>query len=102
MLRAFCRPQAYTFNEQSKMATALTPQIDVTSESHVTDGEPETAVSASLQKTNRLKTNINIFFIIHLIKSQVSDSFANDFDGHFAYLKTLDFYFKPAINCVMN
>ena len=32
MLRAFCRPHAYTFNKQSKMATALTPQIDVTSE----------------------------------------------------------------------
>ena len=27
-----CRPHAYTFNEQSKMATALTPQTDVTSE----------------------------------------------------------------------
>ncbi len=31
-VRAFCRPHAYTFNEQSKMATALTPQTDVTSE----------------------------------------------------------------------
>ena len=30
MARAFCRPHAYTFNEQSKMATALTPQTDVT------------------------------------------------------------------------
>ena len=30
--RAFCRPHAYTFNEQSKMATAMTPQTDVTSE----------------------------------------------------------------------
>jgi len=30
--RAFCRPHAYTLNEQSKMATALTPQTDVTSE----------------------------------------------------------------------
>ena len=30
--RAFCRPNAYTFNEQSKMATALTPQTDITSE----------------------------------------------------------------------
>ena len=30
--RAFRRPHAYTFNEQSKMATALTPQTDVTSE----------------------------------------------------------------------
>ena len=32
MVRAFCRPYAYTFNEQSKMATALTPQTEVTSE----------------------------------------------------------------------
>ena len=32
MARAFGRPHAYTFNEQSKMATALTPQTDVTSE----------------------------------------------------------------------
>ena len=32
MVRAFCRPHAYTFNEQSKMATALTPQTDITSE----------------------------------------------------------------------
>ena len=32
MVRAFCRPHAYTFSEQSKMATALTPQTDVTSE----------------------------------------------------------------------
>ena len=32
MVRAFCRPHACTFSEQSKMATALTPQTDVTSE----------------------------------------------------------------------
>ena len=32
MVRAFCRPHAYTFNEQSKTATALTPQTDVASE----------------------------------------------------------------------
>ena len=29
---SFCRPHSYIFNEQSKMATALTPQTDVTSE----------------------------------------------------------------------
>ena len=29
--RAFCWPHAYTFNEQSKMATAQTPQTDITS-----------------------------------------------------------------------
>ena len=44
------------------MATALTPQIDVTSESHMTDGEPETAVSASLQK---IKSTKNQFFLFH-------------------------------------
>ena len=32
LVRSFCRPHAYTFSEQSKMATALTPQADVTSE----------------------------------------------------------------------
>ena len=30
----------------------------------------------------------------YFIKSETSDSFASHFDGHFAYLKTLDFYFK--------
>ena len=34
-----------------------------------------------------------IFYFIK-IKSQTSDSFVNHFDGHFAYLKTLDFSFK--------
>ena len=29
--RAFCRPHAYTFIEQSKVATTLTPQTDATS-----------------------------------------------------------------------
>ena len=77
------------------MATALTPQTDVTSgKSHVTDGEPETVVSASLQKIKSIKNPIFIFFIFYFIKSETSDSFVNHFDGHFAYLKTLDFYFK--------
>ena len=30
----------------------------------------------------------------YFIKSETSDSFVNHFDGHFAYLKTLDFYFN--------
>ena len=93
MIRAFCRPHAYTFNEQSKMSTALTPQTDVTSESHVTDGEAETAVSASLQKIKSIKNQHKQFYF-YFIKSQTSDSFVNHFDGHFAYLKTLDFSFK--------
>ena len=41
------------------MATALTPQTDVTSwKSHVTDGEPETVVLASLQKIKLIKNPI--------------------------------------------
>ena len=106
MVRAFCRPHAYTFNEQSKMATALTPQTDVTSEkNHVTDGEPETAVSASLQKIKSIEnqhTHFSSFsfssflYIFYFIKSQTCDSFVNHFDGHFAFLKTLDLSFKMA------
>ena len=78
------------------MATALTPQTDVTSgKSHVTDGEPETVVSASLQKIKLIKNPINFFF--YFIKSETSDSFVSHFDGHFAYLKTLDFYFNVSL-----
>ena len=58
--------------------------------SHVTDGEPETVVLASLQKIKLIKNLIN-FFIFYFIKSETSDSFVSHFDGHFAYLKTLDF-----------
>ena len=61
----------------------------------MTNGEPETAVSASLQKRKSIKNrHKHFFFIFYLIKSQTSDSFVNHFDGHFAYLKTLDFSFK--------
>ena len=75
------------------MATALTPQTHITSgKSHVTDGEPETVVLASLQKIKLIKNPINFFF--NFIKSETSDSFVSHFDGLFAYLKTLDFYFK--------
>ena len=35
-----------------------------------------------------------MFIIFYFIKSEASDSFVNHFDGHFAYLKALDFYFK--------
>ena len=64
------------------MATALTPQTDVTS------GE-------AYRKENWLKTQlIFILFFIFFIKSETSDSSVIYFDGHFAYLKTLDFYFK--------
>ena len=96
MVRAFCRPHAYTFNEQSKMATALTPLTNVTTEkSHVTDGDPETVVSASLQKIKSIKNVLkHLFSFFSFIKSETSDSFANHFDSHFAYLKTLDFSFN--------
>ena len=55
-----------------------------------------TAVSASLQKIksikNQHKKKKSPFF--YFIKSQTSDSFVTHFDGHFAYLKTMDFFFK--------
>ena len=62
----------------------------------MTDGEPETAVSASLQKIKSIKNQHKHFSlsIFYLIKFQTSDSFVNHFDGHFAYLKTLDFSFN--------
>ena len=64
-------------------------------ENHVTNGEPETVVSASIQKIKSIKNPIKpFFFIFFFIKSETSDTFVNHFDGHFAYLKTLDFYFK--------
>ena len=61
----------------------------------MTDGEPETAVSATLQKIKSIKNQHEFFSpFFYLIKSQTSDSFVNHFDGHFAYLKTLDFSFN--------
>ena len=47
------------------------------------------------QKIKSIKNPIKHFFhFFNFIKSETSDSFVNHFDGHFAYLKTLDFYFK--------
>ena len=69
------------FTEESKMATALTPQTDVTS--------GETYIKSI---KNPIKQNKKSIF--YLIKSETSDSFVNQSDGHFAYLKTLDFYFN--------
>ena len=61
----------------------------------MTDGEPETVVSASLQKIKSIKNLIkHNLKKKKIIKSETSDSFVNYFDGHFAYLKTLDFYFN--------
>ena len=65
----------------------------------MTDGEPETAVSASLQKIKSIKNQHKQQQIhFYIIKSQTSDSFVNHFDGHFAYLKTLDFSFNIIIH----
>ena len=63
----------------------------------MTDGEPETAVSASLQKIKSIKNQHFFFFIFYFIKSQTIDSFVDHFDGHFAYLKTLDFSFNMTL-----
>ena len=60
----------------------------------MTDGEPKTVVSASLQKIKLIKNPIKHFSFFYLIKPETSDSFVCHFDGHFAYLKTLDFYFN--------
>ena len=61
----------------------------------MTDGEPKTVVSASLQKIKSIKNPIKHFLnFFNFIKSETSDSFVSHFDGHLAYLKTLDFYFK--------
>ena len=58
----------------------------------MTDGEPETVVSASLQKIKLIKNPTKHFFnIFYFIKSETSDSFVSHFRGHFTYLKTLDF-----------
>ncbi len=63
----------------------------------MTDGEPETVVSASLEKIKLIKNPIkHLFLFFYFIKSETSDSFINHFDGHFAYLKILDFYFKTS------
>ena len=67
----------------------------------MTDGEPETAVSASrLQKIKSTKNQhkLLLFFIFLFHKSQTCDSFVNHFDGHFAFLKTLDFSFKNGLD----
>ena len=61
----------------------------------MTDGEPETVVSANLLKIKSIKNLLKHFFsIFYFIKSETSASFVNHFDGHFAYLKTLDFSFN--------
>ena len=46
------------------------------------------------QKIKSIKNPIKHFLFFYFTKSETSDSFVNYFDGHFAYLKTLDFYFN--------
>ena len=61
----------------------------------MTDGEPKAAVSASLQTIKLIKNQHKLLIsFFYFSKSQTSDSFVNHFDGHFAYLKTLDFSFN--------
>ena len=60
MVRAFCRPHAYTFNADGG---ALTPETDVTSEkvTWLTENPPaEIAVSASLEKIKSINQHIYI------------------------------------------
>ena len=82
------------------MATALTPQTDITSGKVMWLTKNLRLVSASLQKIKSIKNPIKFVFCFfwYSIKSESSDSFVSHFDGHFAYLKTLDFYFKQAKN----
>ena len=55
------------------------------------------------QKIKSIKNQLNIFILFfYFIKSQTSDSFVSHFDGHFAYLKTLDFSFKKAFSFNIN
>ena len=61
----------------------------------MTDGDPETVVLVSLQKIKLIKNLPKHFYLIfHFTKSETSNSSVNHFDGHFAYLKTLDFSFN--------
>ena len=57
--------------------------------SHVTDREPETSLGQP--------TENKIFYFISLNLKLVTHQFVSHFDGHFAYLKTLDFYFKQHV-----
>ena len=53
--------------------------------------------SFELYKINPLSPHCGSIAREHCVdctKSETSDSFVNNFDGHFAYLKTLDFYFN--------
>ena len=64
----------------------------------MTDGEPETVVSASLQKIKSIKKPNSFLFFLLFFLFFFSDSFVSHFDDHFAYLKTLDFDFKQQLN----
>ena len=59
--RSFCRPHAYTFNEQSKMATTQTPQTDVISE------KVTWLMENPIQKIKLIKNQHknNLYFLFH-------------------------------------
>ena len=76
------------------MATALTPQTDLTSgKSHDWWRTRDCSLGQPTENKIDLKKTI-FFFFFFSIKLETSDSFVSHFDGHFAYLKTLDFYFN--------
>ena len=66
----------------------------------MTDGEPKTAVSASLQKTKSIKNQHKHFFSFFILLNLKLVT-VNHFDGHFAYLKTLDFFFKFSLKILL-
>jgi len=43
-----------------------------------------------------INQHLQFLYFFYFIKSQTSDSFVIYFDGHFAYLKTLDFLLERA------
>ena len=78
------------------MATALTPQTDITSEIVTWLMENPRQQKMKLIKNQHYYFLFFIFF--YFIKSETIDKFVNHFDGHFAYLKILDFSFKGKMN----
>jgi len=81
------------------VATALTPQTDVTSgEAYRGKKSIKNPIKPTTKINNKNPKNKNK----KIIKSETSDSFVNHFDGHFAYLKTLDFYFNQCAGALLN
>ena len=55
-------------------------------------------VRARVRAGESVSARVLCFSVFPFRFAETSDSFVNHFDGHFAYLKTLDFYFNWA-NC---